>query len=154
MNNMEWLHKRTFGSCFCGVATIGSFVILPLGILPIALFGHAFSSLRLAVFTAGCWLVCIGIALLFAQLAPLYANIIDRREHVRRLVQLCRLGEVMAFYANWPLLLWRKVLKPAGLYIAGGAAIAGLVIGLWLASRTKASREEDREDSWLDKTLG
>jgi len=154
MNNIERLHKRTFWSCFWGIATISSFIILPLGILPIALSGHAFSGLRLTVFVAGCWFIGIGIALLFAELVPLYANVIDRKERVRRLVQLCRFGEGMASCANWPLLLWQKVFKPAGLYVGGFIAVALFALGLWLSSLTKASKEEEKEDSWIDAWLG
>ena len=153
MNTMERLYKGAFWSCFWGMAMFGYFIILPLDVIRAMTF-RSVSTPRFVVFVVFCGLALTLIALVLAWLVPLYANVMDRRERAKRLVQICRSGRWVMFYANWPVLLWRKVLKPASLYLAGGAAVAGLAIGLWWASQTKASKAEDEEDSWVDRLVG
>ena len=154
MNNMERLYKAAFWSCFGGAVMVGYLIILPLDVIRIVTSVHSVPIPRFIVFTAFCGIVLALIALVLAWLVPLYANVMDRGERARRLVQICRSGRWVMSCANWPFFLWRKVFKPTGQYLAGGAAVAGLMMGLWWASRTKASREEDEQDSWLDNIYG
>lgn len=154
MNKMQRLYKWAFWSCFGGVAMVACFVILPLNVFRAVTSVPSASTSRLVVFVAFCGAVLTLVALVVAWLVPLYANVMDRKERVKRLVQICRCGRWVMFYANWPLLLWRKAIKPVGLYIGGATAVALLALGLFFSSLTKASREEDKEDSWLDKFYG
>lgn len=153
MNTMELLYKEAFRSCFWGVAMAGSFVILPVEI-GIMASNNPHEILQLAVFAVFGSFCFTSLAFVLACLIPLYANVMDGRERVKRLVQICRVGRWVMSHANWPVFLWRKVLKPTGLYIGGVIAVAGLALGLWLSSMTKASREEDKADSWIDAWLG
>lgn len=132
MNNMERLYKRTFWSIFGGVAMVGNFAILPLSIIPIMVF-DVYSGLRLSVFTAFCSFLCIGAALLFASVVPLYANVSDRTERTRRLVRMCRFWRKMMLYTNLAglaLFLWRKVFEPL-LFLVGGWIVVIILLLLF-----------------------
>lgn len=150
---IERLYKEAFWSWFGGIAMFGYLIILPLDVIRAMTSVQSVSIPRLAVFIVFCGTALTLIALVLAWLIPLYANVMDSRERVKRLVQICRGGRRVMFYVNWPGFLWRKVLKPAGLYIGGGAVVAVLAFGLLLSSLTKANREEDEEDSWMDAFL-
>jgi len=148
---MERLYKEAFWRCFGGMAMVSYFIILPLDVIRIVMSFHPIDGLRLAVFIISSAAFLTLIAWVLAWLVPLYANVIDRAERARRLMQICRSGRWVMFYANWPLLLWQKVFKPAGLYVGGFIAVALFALGLWLSSLTK---EEEKEDSWIDAWLG
>lgn len=112
---MKALYEKAFWSCFWGVAMIGNFAVLPLVIVRIMMSNDTYNEVQLSIFLTLCAFLFVGVAFVVAWVVPLYANVFDRMERVRRLVQICRFGQWMMFYANAVGLLivfWQKVLEP------------------------------------------
>lgn len=114
---MERLYKQAFWSCFGGLVLFDIFVLLLVDVI-LLLFNYGFNATRLSVFIAFGAFCFTVIAFVWAWLAMLYANVMDRKVRVQRLVSLCRLGRWAMLNAN-PVgrparFLWKKALVPFG----------------------------------------
>lgn len=142
---MERLYREAFWSCFGGIALFGNLVILPVEI-GIMASNNPYEISQIAVFAVFGAFCFTSLAFVLACLISLYANVMDRRERSKRLVQICRSSRWAMFYANWPILLWRKVFNPMFLYMSESIIVVFFMLVLLVSCMTKASREEDKED--------